>query len=131
MKKATHKKKILRELEKVPIVNNACANANVSRQTFYRWKKEDKEFDSQIKEAISKGEDYINDMAENQLIQNLKSNYFPAIRFWLKSRHKKFKKEYAQEQVVEEYKMSEEELEARRRAIRNVLGSFPEDNDET
>lgn len=91
MKKPKYSKKFLEELRKVPIVQVACEKAGVSRNSVYRWKREDKEFAKQFDEALADGVDFVNDMSESQLLQLIKEKNFSAVRFWLNKRHPAYK----------------------------------------
>jgi len=44
LRQAKDKEFLLECLKKMPIVETACARAGIGRSTFYRWRKEDKEF---------------------------------------------------------------------------------------
>ena len=88
MKKNTETKNmILDQLRKNPIVEVACQKANISRMTFYRWKKDDQEFEKQVDEALSDGRFLVNDVAESQLIGAVKDRNLPAITYGLKHHH--------------------------------------------
>ena len=65
----------------------ACERSDISRATFYRWKKDDKEFSEAIDEAIVSGASLINDMAESKLIAAIKEGNMTGIIYWLKHRH--------------------------------------------
>ncbi len=91
MKKPKHSKLFLEELKKVPIIQVACEKTGVSRNTVYRWKREDKEFAKALEEALSDGVSYVNDMSESQLLSLIKEKNFPAVRFWLNKRHPAYK----------------------------------------
>ncbi len=87
MKKYRYAKQFLEELRKVPIVQVACEKTGVSRNTVYRWKREDREFAKQFEEALEDGIAFVNDMSESQLLQLIKEKNFSAVRFWLNKRH--------------------------------------------
>jgi hypothetical protein len=91
MKKNKIKDKFLEELKKVPIVQVACEKCNISRNSVYRWKNSDTEFQKQMEEALAEGESLINDLTEHQLLTLIKEKNWPAISFWLKHRNPKFK----------------------------------------
>lgn len=91
MKKAKHSKLYLDELRKVPIVQVACEKSGISRNTIYRWIREDKVFAKAFDEAMSDGVAFVNDMGESQLLQLIKDKNFPAVRFWLNKRHPAYK----------------------------------------
>ena len=77
-------------LEKYPIVKVACDKSGVSKATYYRWRDEDESFRDKADQAILHGEEFLNDMAEHQMITLIKDKHFPAIRFWLERRHPMF-----------------------------------------
>lgn len=89
MKKAS-KSTVIKQLKKTPIVQVSCKKVGISRATFYRWKKEDKDFANQAESAIEEGLGLINDMAESQLITAIKEGNLTGIIFWLKNHHKQY-----------------------------------------
>lgn len=90
-KKDKIKDSFLEELRKIPIVTVACEKTNLSRNSVYRWKREDKEFSKSMDEALIDGEALVNDLSEGQLLTLIKEKNFSAIRFWLSKRNPKFK----------------------------------------
>ena len=91
MKKNRIKKLFLEQLGKIPIVQVSCEKVSVSRNTVYRWRKEDPEFSKSMDEALAAGEAIVNDMSESQLLSKIKNGEWPPISFWLRKRHPKFK----------------------------------------
>ena len=91
MKKNKFQDLFLAELEKVPIVQVACEKTNLSRNTVYRWRKEDLGFAKKMDESLSKGVALVNDMSETQLLTLIKEKNWPAISFWLKHRNDNYK----------------------------------------
>jgi len=89
MKKAS-KETVIKQLKKTPIVQVTCKKVGISRATFYRWKKEDKEFGNEAEAAIEEGLGLINDMAESQLISAIKEGNLTGIIFWLKNHHRQY-----------------------------------------
>jgi len=87
MKKAS-KKDLIEQLRKTPIIQFACEKMGGARATFYRWKKQDKEFADDVENAVNEGSQLINDMAESQLITAIRNSNLTAIIFWLKNHHK-------------------------------------------
>ena len=90
-KKNKVQNQFLDELKKVPIVQVACEKTGLSRNSVYRWKREDKKFSQVMDEALAEGEALVNDMSESQLLTLIKEKNFSAIRFWLNHRNPKFK----------------------------------------
>lgn len=78
------KKLIIEKLKVSPIIEVACKKAGISRATYYRWKKDDSEFAKQANKALQEGTELISDMAESQLINQIRNNNMTAIIFWLK-----------------------------------------------
>lgn len=81
----------LAELKKVPIVQVACEKTGVSRNSVYRWKRDDKQFSADMEEALAEGEALVNDMSESQLLTLIKEKNWSAISFWLRHRNPKFR----------------------------------------
>jgi hypothetical protein len=90
-KKNKVQKQFLEELTKVPIVQVACEKVGVSRNSIYRWRKEDIDFAKKMDESIDLGVDFVNDMSESQLLTLIKEKSWQAISFWLRKRSPKFK----------------------------------------
>lgn len=91
MKKNRVKGEFLEQLRKVPIVQVACERVGISRNTVYRWRKEDSAFCKEMDIAIAEGEALVNDMSESQLISMIREKSWPAISFWLRKRSPKFR----------------------------------------
>ena len=91
MKKIKLQNQFFEELRKVPIVQVACEKTGLSRNSIYRWKKEDKEFSQKMDEAMTDGVAFVNDMSESQLLTMIKEKNWSAISFWLKHRNDNYK----------------------------------------
>lgn len=91
MKKIKLQNQFFEELRKVPIVQVACEKTGVSRNSVYRWKKEDKEFTNKMDQAMTDGVAFVNDMSESQLLTMIKEKNWSAISFWLKHRNDNYK----------------------------------------
>ena len=91
MKKHRHSKQFLEELRKIPIVQVACEKSGISRNTLYRWKRDDPEFAKALEDALADGVAFVNDMSESQLLQLIKDKSFSAVRFWLNKPHPAYK----------------------------------------
>ena len=92
MKKPRLAKKFLEELERVPIVSVVCEKMNISRQTIYRWKKYDTEFEMRFNAALSMGRDGITDLAESKLISHINNGNMRAIEAWLENNTRRYHK---------------------------------------
>lgn len=91
MKKNKFQEQFFAELEKVPIIMVACEKTGLSRNSVYRWRKEDSSFAKKMDEAMAKGVDFVNDMSESQMLTMIKEKNWPAISFWLRHRNKNYK----------------------------------------
>lgn len=87
MKTDKNRELLLEQLKKTPIVQVACGKINISRATYYRWRKDDQEFAKTADEAITEGALLVNDIAESQLMSAIKDKNLTAIIFWLKHHH--------------------------------------------
>ena len=91
MKKNKLQDQFLEELAKVPIVQVACEKTGLSRNSVYRWRKEDKTFEKKMDESLKLGVAFVNDMSESQLLTLIKEKSYSAISFWLRHRNDNYK----------------------------------------
>jgi hypothetical protein len=70
-------------------VSSTCTKLKISRQTFYRWREEDKDFDILCEEA----EESLLDLAFTKLIGNVDKGNQRAVEYTLNKLHPKFKEE--------------------------------------
>ena len=117
MKKDSHAPRFLDELRKVPIVQVACEKSGISRNTVYRWLKEDKEFAKEYAEAEAAGIEFVNDMSESQLLQLIKDRKFSAIRLWLTSNHKRFATKPLKAQSEKNTELSDDQKDTIKQAM--------------
>lgn len=81
-----HKKKLLEALERsLGIVTPACKEVGVSRETFYRYYREDPEF----KKSVDDINEITLDFAENQLLKKIKEGSERSILFYMKYKARK------------------------------------------
>jgi hypothetical protein len=81
-----HKKAMLEALEKaLGIVTSACKIVGISRETHYKWYREDARYKQQVDELG----DVTLDFAESQLHHKIKDGDTTAIIFFLKTKGKK------------------------------------------
>ena len=83
-------KKFLEELGKTPVVSAVCKSLGISRQTVYRWLKENEEFSLKYDECLKHGTDNINDLAKSKLIGSIDRGEKWAVQYWLNNRDKDF-----------------------------------------
>lgn len=80
------KKLMIDALEKsLGIVTSACKAVGISRETHYRWMREDEQY----KEAVQSIEDIALDFAESQLHKQIKEGEVTSTIFFLKTKGKK------------------------------------------
>lgn len=91
MKKNNIQDKFFKELRTIPIVQVACEKSGVSRNSVYRWKKEDRSFSKKMEQALADGVAFVSDMSESQLLTLIKEKSFPALSFWLRHRNDNYK----------------------------------------
>lgn len=106
------------ELKKIPIVLVACEKSGISRNSVYRWKREDKEFSKVMDEALSEGEALVNDMSESQLLTLIKEKNWQAISFWLRHRNPRFRDKI---EVTSKIEDSEELTPLQSEVVRQAL----------
>ena len=92
MTKKTSKKvkAFLEQLHTIPNISLACEKVGLTRNTIYRWCKDDPEFQENVDLALSRGEDSITDLAESKLITHINSGNLRAIKYWLDNRKKEY-----------------------------------------
>ena len=131
MKKSRLQDQFFEELRKIPIVQVACEKTGVSRNSVYRWKKQDKSFSKKMEQAMAEGVLFISDMSESQMLTMIKEKNWSAISFWLKHRNDNYKskieittKEDFEELTPEQEKIVREALElaslAESKSINNI-----------
>jgi dihydropteroate synthase len=129
MKKKRIKNIFLENLKTVPIVQISCDKASISRNSVYRWRKEDKEFANEMDKAMAEGEDFINDISEGQLFNLIKEKSWPALAFWLRHRNPKFKERI---EITTKVRHIDELSPEQERTIKDALklaGLIKEEND--
>jgi hypothetical protein len=86
-RKARDQASLIENLGKLPIVQIACEKAGIGRATYYRWRKEDPEFAKAAHEALQDGVTLVSDMAESQLLTQIRDGNLGAVMYWLKHRN--------------------------------------------
>lgn len=123
-RKAEEQTMLLEHLRKLPIVSFACEKTGVSRPTYYRWRREDSDFGKAADEALTDGTALISDMAESQLLTQIREGNLGAVTYWLKHRNPAYSSRLeVTAKIAEKDPLSEEQQELIRQAIR--LASLP------
>ncbi len=132
MKKNKLQDQFLEELAKVPIVQVACEKTGLSRNSVYRWRKEDKAFENKMDEALVNGVAFVNDMSESQLLTLIKEKSYSAISFWLRHRNDNYKDkiEVTGNIAHSTRELTEEDEELIKESLRLALPTKQDQNDE-
>lgn len=118
MKKNKLQDSFFTELAKVPIVQVACEKTGVSRNSVYRWRKEDKVFLKKMDTALAEGVALVSDMSETQLLTLIKEKSFPALSFWLRHRNDNYKNKLEITTKEEDEQLSPSQAKAVREALK-------------
>jgi predicted DNA-binding transcriptional regulator AlpA len=131
MKKNKFQDLFLFELAKVPIVQVACEKTALSRNTVYRWRKDDTNFANKMDKALVDGVALVNDMSESQLLTLIKEKNFPAVRFWLNKRHPAYrdKLEVMRTQQIDELTPEQEATVRQALEMARIIPSKKHDHD--
>lgn len=92
--KEYQKEDVLEEIKTQLTVKAVCKKLNLSRQTIYRWAKEDKTFNASLMKAKKEAIDDLNDECENRVISKIMADDSNMIKFWLKYHHEDYKQAY-------------------------------------
>jgi len=88
------KKEIVELLETELTIMAVCGKLGLSRNSVYRWMKEDKNFAKQVVEAKKTCVHYLNDDCESRVISKIRNDDANMIKFWLRYRHPDYKQSY-------------------------------------
>jgi hypothetical protein len=69
----------------------ACKKLGISRNSAYRWRKEDEEFSREMNEALVEGVEEIDDFCENKLFSLIQNDSERALLYYLNRRHPKYR----------------------------------------
>lgn len=84
------KKQLIEEIAKVYIASIVCQKTGIARATLYRWLKEDPEFRKKFTTAQAEGRNAVNDLAELNLVNKIKTGDTKLTIFWLTHMHPKY-----------------------------------------
>ncbi len=116
-------KLFLEQLKKIPIVSVAAEKTGLSRQTIYRWRKENKEFAKAMETALKEGIEFVNDMSESQLLTLIQAQEWHAIQFWLRHHHSTYRNKVEVTTIAPQEELTPEQEKVVREALR--LASLP------
>jgi len=90
VRQSKQKEMFIEQLKKTPIVQVVCEKIGITRTTYYRWHKADREFAEAADMALADGSGLVNDLAESQLMTAIRDGNLTAIIFWLKNHHRAY-----------------------------------------
>src|SRR3989344_5258971 len=76
-------KEILAELEKIPIIRQACAKVGIDHSTFYRWLFKHPTFHRRVVMAMSLGRKRTTDAADSVILTGIQNKEHRSATFWL------------------------------------------------
>lgn len=111
VRQTKQKELFIEQLKKTPIIQVVCEKVGITRVTYYRWHKADRQFAEAADMALADGSGLVNDMAESQLMTAIRDGNLTAIIFWLKHHHRAYttRVELAVNQPVSEQLTPEQE----------------------
>ena len=74
--------KFLEQIRNIPNISLACEKVGLSRNTVYRWCKEDSAFKKRLDGALKTGVESVCDLAESKLVGHINNGNLQAIRYW-------------------------------------------------
>ena len=114
----------LEQLEKCPIVTQACQKLKIGKSTYYDWRKNDADFASLADESMAQGVLQINDLAEAGLMQLIREKKLGAIIFWLKHHHQDYRAKVSLHAFFQEKELSHEQQSTVLRALKMADGEL-------
>jgi hypothetical protein len=118
---------LIEQLKKAPIVQLVCEKLSIGRATYYRWRKEDKQFAKKADQALLEGKLLINDLAESKLIGAIKDQNMTAIIFWLKNHDSTYSNKVELTHKTEKEELSAEQKKLVKKAISLTHGNTYEE----
>jgi len=77
------KQALTEQLRRLPVREVAYDKVGISRMTANRWRRTSKKFADEMDEALNEGREFINGLAESQVISLIRQGKIEAVRFWL------------------------------------------------
>lgn len=84
------KQALIEQLCRLPITQVAYEKVGITRMTASRWRKASKKFAEDMDAAMEEGREFINDLAESQVITLIRQGEIKAVRLWLQHNHKRY-----------------------------------------
>lgn len=119
---------LLEQLESTGIIEISCEKVGISRNTFYRWVKEDKEFLEKVSEAMFLGTGRVNDIAVSNILAGIQAKDMKATMYWLGHRHPEFKRPYTNGLDVHDLLRYTQLLNGKERTLRADMEAIEQAN---
>lgn len=115
------KQALLDQMRRLPIREVAYEKVGVSRMTCSRWRKTSKKFADAMDAASNEGREFINDLAESQVITLVRQGEIKALRLWLQHNSARYanKLELSGTVATTEIPMTKEEKAIRMQALKH------------
>jgi hypothetical protein len=110
--------KLIEELERTPLVQIACDKVGISRNTFYRWIKDDEKLFAKVNEAISLGTGLVNDVAVSNVLTGIKNKDSMYTKYWLDRKHPDFRRPFIYKLESGDYIQYQRTLNEKEQALR-------------
>lgn len=78
-------KEFVEELEKVPMIRQACSKIGIDHSTVYRWMQKHPDFYSKVQHALVIGRMNVTDAAESVILHGIQNKEFRSAAFWLRN----------------------------------------------
>lgn len=88
------KSDVVEEIKNELTIKAVCKKLGLSRQTVYRWLKEDKGFSKELSKSRKEAIEDMNDECENRVLNKIRNDDAGMIKFWLRYHHDDYKQSY-------------------------------------
>lgn len=111
---------LIEQLRRLPVREVAYDKVGISRMTSNRWRKASKKFADEMDAAMNEGREFINDLAESQVITLIRQGEIKAVRLWLQHNHQRYANKLELSGIVttKEAPMTKEEKALRMQALK-------------
>lgn len=93
------KEKVINELREIPNFRAVCEKLRIPTPLLYKWKREDKTFWDSATRNLEIGRDWISNLAEQKLVQQISNGNLSAIKYWNEYNNPHYRKRKPAEQV--------------------------------
>ena len=121
MRQSKVKQALIEQLKRLPIREVAYDKVGITRMTVSRWRKKSKTFENEMDAAMNEGREFINDLAESQVITLIRQGEIKALRLCLQHNSARYanKLELSGTIATKELPMTKEEKAIRMQALKH------------